>query len=457
MNQEKLSKNQVFEARVEDLTSEGMGVVRYGTYPLFVAGALPDELVEVKAIKVGKKFGYGRVLNIVETSPNRQEILDPIGGQIGTMTLQHMNYESQLMFKQEQVKRVFSKIGGFKDLEVRSTLGMPNPWHYRNKAQIPVREVKGQLETGFFRKNTHDLVPVEDFHIQDPIIDQVILQVRDVLRDYSVSAYNEESHRGLIRHIIVKRGYYTGQVMIVLVVNGKALPQESVIVSTLVDKVPHLVSLVLNTNQEKTNVIMGRDSKTLYGQDYYEDQMLGLTYKISAHSFFQVNTWQAERLYEAALEAANLQGNEIVLDAYCGIGTISLSLAQKAKKVYAMEIVPQAIQMAEENAKSNQINHAYFQVGKAEDVLPKWHAEGIRFDVVVVDPPRKGLDPKVVETLIEQAPDKIVYVSCNPATCARDCQLFAQGGYRVVYVQPCDMFPQTHHVECVVLLQRSKG
>ncbi|MBR7927552.1 23S rRNA (uracil(1939)-C(5))-methyltransferase RlmD [Aerococcaceae bacterium zg-ZUI334] len=445
-------KNQEIVGFVEDLTSEGLGVVRVEGFAFFVEGGIPGEIVHAKVMKVGKNFGFARLVEIKNPSYDRQEMIDVVGRQIGTMALQHMSYDLQLAFKQETVRNTFRKIGGFKQVPVRMTLGMSHPWGYRNKAQIPVREINGELETGFFRKNTHDLVPVNNFHIQHPEIDRAIQLIRNVLRKFKITAYNELNHSGEIRHIIVKRGHVSGEVMVILVVNGAALPNELEIAKEIMVQIPEVVSVVLNRQDKKTNVIMGDKSRVLLGEQYYQDRMLGYTYFISAHSFYQVNTPQAEVLYKEAIRAADLTGQETVLDAYCGIGTITLPLAQQAKRVYAMEVVPQAIEMANKNAAYNYVENVTFEVGKAEDVLPKWNETGVHFDVIVVDPPRKGLDKQFVDSAIEQAPKRIVYVSCNPATCARDCKLFAEAGYQLQYVQPVDLFPQTTSIECVALL-----
>ncbi|MBD3950014.1 23S rRNA (uracil(1939)-C(5))-methyltransferase RlmD [Tuanshanicoccus lijuaniae] len=449
-------KNQEIVGLVEDLTSEGLGVIRVEGFAFFVEGGIPGEIIHAKVMKVGKNFGFARLIEIENPSYDRQEMVDVVGRQIGTMALQHMSYDLQLAFKQETVRKAFRKIGGFKQAQVRMTLGMPHPWAYRNKAQIPVRTIDGKLETGFFRKNTHDLVPVKNFHIQHPEIDRAVHLIRNVLRKFNVSAYDEVNHTGQVRHIIVKRGHYSGEMMVVLVVNGSSLPNEIAIAKEIMVQLPEVVSVVLNRQDKKTNVIMGESSRVLEGEMYYQDRMLGYTYFISAHSFYQVNTPQAEVLYKEAIRAANLTGNEIVLDAYCGIGTITLPLTQRAKHVYAMEVVPQAIEMANKNAAYNYVKNVTFEVGKAEDVLPRWNEAGVRFDTVVVDPPRKGLDRQFVDSVIEQAPGRIVYVSCNPATCARDCKLFAEAGYQLDYVQPVDMFPQTTSIECVVLMTKDK-
>lgn len=449
-------KNQILEGTVVDLTSEGAGVVKIEGYPFFVEGVLPGERVQIKAMKCGKTFGFARLETLLSESPDRVAIRDVVGRQIGTMTLQHMVYEAQLTYKQRTVEQMFKRLGGFDQLEIRKTHGMAYPWEYRNKAQIPVRNVNGQLETGFFRKNSHQLIPVEQFYIQHPEIDAAIVKVRDILRAQGVTAYDEVTHKGLVRHIIVKRGHYTGDLMVVIVVNGQHLPNEAAIVESIKEQLPQVVSIVLNMNEQKSNVILGSVSKTLWGQDYYQDEMLGMRFNISAQSFYQVNTPQAEQLYRFAIEAAQLTGVETVLDAYCGIGTISLALAQHSQKVYAMEVVPEAIDMAHLNAKLNNIQNVIFESGKAEEWLPRWNEAGIRFDVAVVDPPRKGLDSTFIETLVAQQPARIVYVSCNPATCARDCRKIADNGYHIEWIQPVDLFPQTSHVETVVLMSRKE-
>lgn len=449
------NKNEELQGTVVDLTSQGAGVVKVEDYPFFVEGVIPGEEIIFNITKAGKKFGYGRLQKIVVESPDRVEITDPVGRQVGTMTLQHMSYSAQLAYKQSVVKQAFQRIGHFTDAEVKPTLGMENPWEYRNKAQIPVRSIRGQLETGFFRRNSHDLVPVENFYIQHPEIDQVIVKVRDILRKEGVQPYDERTNRGVIRHIIVKRGHYTGELMIILVINQKRLEKQEFIVDKIKEHLSNVVSIVQNINTKQTNVILGSENKVLWGKDFIEDNMLGMTFRISPNSFYQVNTPQAEVLYQTAIDAAGLTGKETVLDAYSGIGTLSLALAKHAKNLYAMEIVAEAIEMAEQNAELNSVENVIFEVGKAEEWLPRWNDLGVNFDVVVVDPPRKGLEENFVTAVIEQAPEKIVYVSCNPATCARDCELFSQAGYELKFVQPVDMFGQTPHVEVVALLEKS--
>ncbi|WP_310795415.1 23S rRNA (uracil(1939)-C(5))-methyltransferase RlmD [Ignavigranum ruoffiae] len=452
----KFQKNQHYQGQVADLNTQGAGVVKIDGFPFFVEGVIPGEEIAFKATKVKKNYGFGRLEKIITISPDRVELKDDLGRQIGTMTLQHMNYSSQLAYKQKVVKDAFQRLGHFDDIEVAPTLASDRQWQYRNKAQIPVRALKGQLQTGFFRKNSHDLVAVEDFHIQEPDIDRAILLVRDLLRQYQISPYNEADHLGDIRHIIIKRGYYSKEMMVVLVTRQKQVKGLQNLAEAIAKALPEVVSIMQNIQDQRTNVIMGRDNHCLWGQDYLEDEMLGNRLRISAHSFYQVNTPQAEKLYQVGIDYAQLSGQEKVLDAYCGIGSISLALAKHAKEVYAMEIVPEAIEMAKQNAQLNHIDNVHFQAGPAETILPQWQSNGIHFDVAVVDPPRKGLDSQFIQTLVELCPDRIVYISCNPASCARDCRQFADVGYQVQTVQPVDMFPQTVHVECVVLMQKVK-
>lgn len=449
-----MNKNEEVTVTIEDLTYEGLGVGKVDGYPLFIENTLPGEEVRVRVLKVGKSFGFAKVVERMTTSEDRVPLTDAVGTRIGTMPLQHLNYQAQLDFKQKQVKQVMSSIAKMPDVEVRPTLGMQNPWGYRNKAQIPVRAVNGKLTTGFFRKNTHDLVPIENFHIQDPKIDKAILVIRNIMREYGIKPYNEKEHIGNLRHIIVRRGRATGQMMVILVTRTNKLFPISKIVPDILEALPEVVSIVQNVHPSRSNVILGKETILLHGQDRFQDQLLGLTFNISSKSFYQVNPLQTEVLYQEAIKAAGLTREETVIDAYCGIGTLSLALAQKAKQVYGMEIVPDAIEMAKENAQENNINNVEFQLGAAEEVLPAWKEEGLEADVLVVDPPRKGLEASFIEAATAMGPERIVYVSCNPATLARDLKLFGESGYTVEYVQPVDLFPQTVHVETVCLLSK---
>ncbi|AZP04671.1 23S rRNA (uracil(1939)-C(5))-methyltransferase RlmD [Jeotgalibaca ciconiae] len=451
-----VSKNEKIKVTFEDLTSEGLGVAKVDSYPLFVIDGLPGEEAIVKVTKLGKSYGFARIEERLSSSEDRIPTTDVLGTQVGTMPLQHMRYEAQLKFKQNMVIQDFKRIAKLPDIEVLPTIGMKQPWGYRNKAQIPVRAKDGKLVTGFFRKNTHDLVPMENFHIQDPKIDEAIVKVRDILQEYGVKAYDEKKHTGNIRHIMVRRGTYTGEMMIVLVTRTAKIFPKSKIVPDILEALPEVVSIVQNVNPKRSNVILGEETIILHGEDLYHDTLLGHKFAISSKSFYQVNPLQTEKLYQLALDAAQLTGEETVIDAYCGIGTISLALAEKAKQVYAMEIVPDAIEMAKRNAEENNIENVTFEIGAAEEVMPKWAEEGIQADVIVVDPPRKGLDAGFIEAALTVNPDRIVYVSCNPATLSRDLRIFADNGYEAKQAQPVDLFPQTLHVETVVALTKIK-
>ncbi|EMF0047991.1 23S rRNA (uracil(1939)-C(5))-methyltransferase RlmD [Enterococcus hirae] len=451
---EKLSvkKNERYTLDIIDLSYEGMGVAKIDGYPLFIENALPGERVEVLVVKAGNKFGYGKVEKWLTESPDRQPLKDNRLLRTGIAPLAHLNYEQQLLFKQKQVENVMSKIAKMPEVDILPTIPMENPVGYRNKAQIPVRRIDGRLATGFYKKNSHELVEIEDYYIQDPAIDEAIKRVRDILQRFQVRGYNEAKNEGQIRHIIIRRGHYSHEMMVVLVTRKEKFFKGKEIASIIHEELPEVVSVVQNINEEKTNVILGDKEKVLYGRNYIEDQLLGKTYRISSKSFYQVNTEQTEKLYQTAIEFAALQKEDTVIDAYSGIGTIGLSLADKVKEVYGMELVPEAIEDAQFNALTNKIENAHYEVGKAETVMKKWQDKGIKPSVIVVDPPRKGLDARFIASAIDMEPAKLVYISCNPATFARDAKLFAESGYEVKKVQPVDLFPQTHHVELVALL-----
>lgn len=449
-----VEKNQTLVVEIIDLSHEGLGVAKVDGYPLFIENTLPGEEAEVLVLKAGKKFGYAKVTNLLKESKDRVSDINETLIRTGIAPLHHMTYDAQLAFKEQQVSNVFKRIAKMPEVKIESIIGMDNPVEYRNKASIPVRKVNGELTTGFFRKNSHDLVALEDYYIQDKKIDEAIIVVRDVMEKYGVKAYIESENNGNLRHIIVKRGHYSHEMMIVLVTRTPKLFNYEKMVQEIHQQLPEVVSIVQNINPDATNVILGKTNKTLFGQNYIKDELLGKTYRISAQSFYQVNTVQAEKLYQTAIDFAELKATDTVIDAYCGIGTIGLSLADKVKEVYGLEVNPDAISDAKINAKLNDINNVNFEVGKAEYVMPEWLEKDIRPDVLIVDPPRKGLAASFIETAVEMAPKKIVYVSCNPASLARDCELLGAQGYKVERVQPVDMFPQTPHVECVALLTK---
>ncbi|MBO0480927.1 23S rRNA (uracil(1939)-C(5))-methyltransferase RlmD [Enterococcus sp. MSG2901] len=456
MSEQTVKKNERYTVKIIDLSYEGMGVAKIDGYPLFIENALPGEEVEVLVLKAGNKFGYAKVEKWLTTSPDRQPVEDKTLIRTGIAPLAHLSYEKQLVFKQHQVENVMEKIAKLPEVPVLPVVGMASPVAYRNKAQIPVRKIDGHLATGFYKKNSHDLVSITDFYIQDPEIDKAIVVVRDILERFQVRAYNEAKNEGQIRHIVIRRGHYSHEMMVVLVTRKEKFFKAKEIAKVIHEELPEVVSVIQNINKEKTNVIFGKKEVVLFGKDYIEDQLLGKTFRISAKSFYQVNTQQAEYLYQTAIDFAGLNKEDVVIDAYSGIGTIGLSLADRVAEVYGMEIISEAIEDAQFNALTNKIENAHYEVGKAEKAMKKWQDKGVKPSVIMVDPPRKGLDGSFIESAIEMNPSRIVYISCNPATFARDAKLFAEAGYETTKVQPVDLFPQTHHVELVALLTKKK-
>ncbi len=465
-----MEKNQIVTVTIEDMSSEGEGIGKADGFPLFVKDTVVGDVARVKVIKWKKTYGYGRLLELITPSPDRVEQKCPIARACGGCQLQSMRYEKQLEFKQRKVWNNLKRIGTLPvelvgcdgevpdgHIPVYPTIGMENPWRYRNKAQLPIGlDKNGHLVAGFYAGRTHCIVPQEDCLIANELNRDILKLVLEFMEEFHIRPYNEETHEGLARHILIRVGYHTGEVMVCLVINGRTLPHSHELVSRLL-LVPGMKSICLNVNRERTNVILGKEIINLYGEGYIRDRIGDITFQISPRSFFQVNPIQTERLYEKALEYAHLSGNETVWDIYCGIGTISLFLAKKAKLVRGVEIVPEAIEDARKNAKQNGIDNAEFYDGKAEDVLPTiYEREHSPADVIVLDPPRKGCDEAVLETIVKMAPKRVVYVSCDSATLARDLKWLAARGYETKCVQPVDMFGQGGHVECVVLMSKVK-
>ncbi|KKK36099.1 RNA methyltransferase [Mesobacillus campisalis] len=444
-----VQKNEYIDVIFEDLTHDGAGVAKVDGYPVFVPGGLPGEKANIKVIKATKGYGIGRLVELLERSHFRVEVSQEEAHKYGGCQLQHIGYEGQLMYKENQVRQVLARIGKLDDVKVHPVLGMEHPWQYRNKAQVPVGEKDGKLVAGFFKPRSHEIVDSNESLIQLPDVNEAIQTVKQICIELGIKPYNEETHKGDLRHIMARYGKQTGELMVVLITRTSDLPQKNKLVEAIVDRLPKVKSIVHNINSRRTNVIMGDKTKVLWGREVIYDYIGSVKFAISALSFYQVNPDQTKVLYDKALEYAGLNGGETVIDAYCGIGTISLFLAQKAKKVYGVEIVPEAIEDARRNAELNEIANAEFAVGKAEDVIPKWYSEGITADVLMVDPPRKGCDEALLKTIIEMKPKKVVYVSCNPATLARDLRILEDGGYKTLEVQPVDMFPQTTHCEAV--------
>ncbi len=497
-------KNQILTVKIDDLGNNGEGIGHVDGYALFVKDALPGETVCVKIMKCKKNYGFAKLMEILPETSGSGDSVDgadvsdspgdvgrieprcPVARQCGGCTLQHLSYEKQLAFKEKKVRDCLERIGGVNPDAVEwfpvlgAEEGFPEgPWHYRNKAQFPVRMQKGDDGSlypvaGFYAGRTHSIIPMTDCAIQHPCMKGILEAVLSWMQEQHIPAYDEERHSGLVRHIYIRHGYHTGEIMVCVVINARKMHPE--FSRALVEKLscfPGVAGIFLNVNTERTNVILGKKMILLWGKDYIEDRIGDIRYHISPRSFYQVNPVQTEKLYRTALEFADLSGNEVVWDLYCGIGTISLFLARKAKKVYGVEIVPEAIENAKENARLNGITNAEFFCGAAEAVVPELvsdFASGTTgkettpemsregsdtADVVVVDPPRKGCDPALLDMIGKMSPEKIVYVSCDPATLARDVKVLGEKGYEVRKVRVVDQFFWSGHVESVVLLQES--
>ncbi|CEE00525.1 23S rRNA (uracil-C(5))-methyltransferase RlmCD [Caldibacillus thermoamylovorans] len=444
-----VKKNDYIDVEFVDLTHEGQGVAKIDGFPVFVPGGLPGESAQIKILNVKKNYGYGKLIEIKEKSPYRVEIPKEDMHKYGGCQLHHMSYEGQLQFKQNLVEQTLTRIGKLQDVNIHPIIGMEQPFHYRNKAQVPVGERNGRLITGFYKPRTHEIIDTDESVIHMEAINDAIKIVKEICSELGVTAYNEEAHTGVLRHIMARFGRKTDELMIVLITRTEKLPHREEIVGKIVAALPNVKSIVHNVNPKRTNVILGEKTQVLWGQDVIYDYIGNVKFAISPRSFYQVNPVQTQVLYDKALAYTGLTGEEIVIDAYCGIGTISLFLAQQAKKVYGVEVVSDAINDAKKNADLNGITNVEFTVGEAETVIPNWAKEGIHADVIVVDPPRKGCDAALLKTIIEMKPKRVVYVSCNPATLARDLGILEADDYQTVEVQPVDMFPMTMHVECV--------
>ncbi|MHA6533745.1 23S rRNA (uracil(1939)-C(5))-methyltransferase RlmD [Paenibacillus sp. BAC0078] len=497
-----VNKNDEVMLDIVGMTHEGEGVGRVEGFTLFVQGALPGEKVRAKVLKTKKQYGYAKLLELVQASSARIAPPCPIYNQCGGCQLQHMDYTAQLAWKRQLVVDNLQRIGklqiagtdssqdsrigeGVRDgdgaeravadgevlsgqaalanpkasrtegIVVRPTLGMAEPWRYRNKAQVPIGVTEGGLVGGFYSRGSHRIVDMETCLIQHEDNDQVVAAVKSIGKELGITAYDEETGRGLLRHVVVKKAFRTGEMMLVLVTNGRDIPHQDAWIGSIRELLPQVASICQNVNTQRTNVIFGSETRVLWGRDVIYDYIGDVQFAISARSFYQVNPVQTEVLYGKTVEYAGLTGNETVIDAYCGIGTISLFLAQHAAKVYGVEIVPEAIEDARGNARLNNMNNVVFEVGASEDVIPNWKEQGVTPDVIVVDPPRKGCDPRLLDTILAMQPERVVYVSCNPSTLARDLRVLEDGGYKTVEVTPVDMFPHTTHIESVILMVRN--
>ena len=447
-------KNASLTLEITGYTAEGMGVARWEGRVVFIPGTILGERWEVQLLKVKTNVAWGRAVRLLAPSPERVELDCPLAGRCGGCQYRHMTYEEELRAKRQRVQDALTRVGGV-SLELPQVLGAENPLRYRNKVQFPVAQEKRGLAVGYYRARSHDVLDVDDCLLQPETVTTLRRAFKGWMERYRVPAYDEGTCQGLIRHLYVRTNQ-AGEALCCVVANGNRLPHAPELVQSLRQAVPTLAGLVLNSNTKDTNVILGPNYRTIWGRDFLEERLCGMTFRLSVPSFFQINRAQTERLYAQALEFAGLTGQETVLDLYCGIGTISLALAQRAGQVIGAEIVPEAVQDAQANAARNQVSNARFLCGDAGEAAFQLAAEGVRPQVICVDPPRKGLAPEVPEILASMAPERIVYVSCDPATLARDVKRFGELGYPAVKSQAVDLFPRTAHVETVVLLSKLK-
>lgn len=448
-----MKKNDLFTVIIEDMSEDGAGIGKTDGYTWFVKDGVIGDVVEAGVTKMKKNYGFARLVRIITPSPFRIAPRCPVARQCGGCQLQAMSYEEQLRFKEKKIRSNLSRLGGIPEdqIPMEPIMGMEDPWRYRNKAQFPFgRDKDGEIVTGFYAGRTHSIIPQEDCLLGIEENKDILEIIKNFMKKYKIEPYDEAEHRGLVRHALIRKGFATGQLMVCLVINGKKLPRAEVLTERLL-AVPGMTSISYSVNEERTNVILGREVTHLHGPGYITDRIGEVSYRISPLSFYQVNPVQTRKLYETALEFAGLEGGETVWDLYCGIGTISLFLAQKAKKVCGVEIVPQAIQDARENARLNGMENVEFFVGKAEEVLPEQYERNhMRADVIVVDPPRKGCDKRCLETIVKMQPRRLVYVSCDSATLGRDVKYLREHGFELTRARGCDMFAWSVHVEVVI-------
>jgi 23S rRNA (uracil1939-C5)-methyltransferase len=456
---ELVKKNDVIEIEIVDMGESGEGIGRYEGLTIFADGAIVGDIAKVKINKVKKRFALGETVNIVKKSDVRIESDCKYSKNCGGCQLREMNYEAQLKLKEKQVKDSLERIGGISDVKINSIIGMEEPNRYRNKALYPIAKdgitENAQMPSiGFYKKKTHSLVNIDTCLLQSKENDIILQTIREFIKDHKIRMYNTTTKNGVLRNVMIRNSSSNGDIMVVIVANGKHFHWEEDFVAELTSKVEKIKSIVINVNKSPINTGLAKGSYVIFGEETITDKIGDLEFTLSPLSFFQVNPLQIEKLYNKAIEFAGLTGNEVVFDAYSGAGTISLFLAKKAKMVYGIESVEPAVIDADKNAAINNITNIEFCLGEAEVVMPKLYEEGTIADVVVIDPPRKGCEKVVLDTIIEMAPKTVVYVSCKPSTLARDLKILAEGGYSVEEVQPFDMFPMTGHVETVVKLKR---
>ena len=450
-----LKKNDKLIIHITGMTSEGYGVGKsQDGVAIFVPNSAVGDRAEVLIVKVLKNYCFGKLINLVTPSPDRCRVDCPVFLKCGGCCYRHITYDAELKIKEQKVRDAIARIAGL-DVKINPIIGAVNPNHYRNKAQFPIAKDKdGNILMGFYGFHSHRVVDTGTCLLQPKIFDRIMEVVRDFLKRTNLSVYDEITHKGLLRHLYIRYGEKTGEIMVCLVVNGDKIKAQEELVNSLKENISEIKSVVINSNKEKTNVIIGTKNNTIFGENYIVDNLCGLNFRISPNSFYQVNHSQAERLYTKAKEYASLSGEETLVDLYCGTGTIGLTMAKDCKRLVGVEIVPQAIKDARLNAEINGITNAEFICGDATKCADKLKNEGIKPDVVVVDPPRKGLTPELIQTIKEMSPKRVVYVSCDPGTLARDLKLFEENKYSPQELTPFDLFPRTSHVECVVLMSR---
>jgi len=447
-------KNNNYQIKITDMGINGEGIGKIDSFTVFVENAVLNDTIEIKIIKLKKNYAYGKIINIIEKSPFRIDAKCKWFEKCGGCNLQHLNYSAQLEYKRKKVLNNLQKIGGFTDIKVEKTLGMKNNFYYRNKAQFPIGIGKdNKTKIGFYSSRSHNIIDIDNCIIQHPINKEIIKKIREFIAENNISIYNEISHSGMIRHVLMRVGFVTNEIMICIIINSLKFNYKNEIIEKFKD-LPNLKSIVINYNTDKTNTILGKNIETIYGLKYITDYIGKLKFRISPLSFYQINPIQTKVLYDTALSYACLTGKETVIDAYCGIGTISLFFAQKAKKVYGIEIIKDAVEDAKVNAKVNNIENVEFITGQSGEIITQLYKNKIKADVIVVDPPRKGCETELLDVICNMLPEKVIYISCNSATLARDLKILCSENYCIKKIQPIDMFCQTSHVECVVLMSK---
>lgn len=448
-----IEKNEYYSVEFVDMTHDGMGVCKVDGFPVFVANALKGEKADIKIVKVNSSFGFGRLIEITEKSPFRKEPICDHFSECGGCNLMHMNYQMQLDFKKYRTKETLWKLGKI-NTTVKDTLGMLNPYYYRNKHVIPFGDQNGKIIAGLYKKRSHEIIDIKRCYIIPKIGMDIIKYLKTTFEELNIPAYNETMGVGVVRHVIIRNSFKYDDISVTIVTLTPKLPKQDIIVKKLTSKFKSVVSIIHNFNPDNTNVVLGKKSKILFGEDFIRDEINGVYFRISHRSFYQVNPAQTEEMYKKAIEYADLTANEVIIDAYCGIGTIGLSVAKYAKTVLGVDVIKRAITDAVQNAKDNHIENAIFVAGKAEEVIQHWRNYDV--DVLFIDPPRKGCEKEFLETVVEMKIPRIVYISCNVSTLARDLNYLQSEGYEVLEVTPFDMFPQTSHIETVTKLRRKR-